>query len=157
MSVAGLKKQFYKASQVSGGRSGGIEPRAPGPRLPGVGSRPGPTLAREGAAGTEGAALARVPRWVGRAPEGRGCLRSGPGPARHVGSGIPQKGGQTPWERQRCARRLTRGRAPSPPSLPCKRAGSGERAGEETLLRLSTQDSCQRAQGQGDLASGVVL
>lgn len=29
MSVAGLKKQFYKASQVSGGR-------APGPGLPGV-------------------------------------------------------------------------------------------------------------------------
>lgn len=70
MSVAGLKKQFYKASQVSGGRGEGSEPRALG--CPELGTRPGPTLAREGAAGTEGAALARVPRWVGRAQEGRG-------------------------------------------------------------------------------------
>ena len=62
MSVAGLKKQFYKASQVSGGRGGG---RAPGHRL--LGGGPGQALAREGAVGTEGAALALVPRRVGTA------------------------------------------------------------------------------------------
>lgn len=48
MSVAGLKKQFYKASQVSGGRGGagwGWCAASPGLRLLGGGpgdARPGP-------------------------------------------------------------------------------------------------------------------
>lgn len=50
MSVAGLKKQFYKASQVSGGHSG-IESRDPG--FPELGAGLGPALAREGAGDTE--------------------------------------------------------------------------------------------------------
>ena len=70
MSVAGLKKQFYKASQVSGGRGGarGGWCAAPGSERSERGQKmPGLALTREGTGGSEGAILARVPRRVGTA------------------------------------------------------------------------------------------
>ena len=73
MSVAGLKKQFYKASQVSGGRGGAgwggvCVRRAPGPDCSEGGqAMPGLALTREGTGGSEGAILARVPRREGTA------------------------------------------------------------------------------------------
>lgn len=70
MSVAGLKKQFYKASQVSGGRGGARWGwcAAPGSDCSERGQdMPGLALTREGTGGSEGAILAHVPRRVGTA------------------------------------------------------------------------------------------
>lgn len=71
MSVAGLKKQFYKASQVSGvaeaGRGGGGVRRARAQTADGGQAMPGLALTQEGTGGREGAILARVPRRVGTA------------------------------------------------------------------------------------------
>lgn len=73
MSVAGLKKQFYKASQVSGGRGG---ERASGPGLPRVRgqTRPDPdSEVGRGGRGHRGGGVGTRPRLGGQRSGGTGA------------------------------------------------------------------------------------
>lgn len=153
MSVAGLKKQFYKASQVSGGRAGrggGGVRRAPGSRLLGWGpgdARPGPDSGREPEVGRGD--LGTRPSQGGYSLGGTGSACEGaPGSVSPCGLQSP-RGWWADGGGQRCTQRLFPDMDPSPPVLPSKRSGRErrEREEEEAVRRLSTQ----RAQGQGIL------
>lgn len=95
MSVAGLKKQFYKASQVSGGRGGDPgRPAAGGQARPGSGSG--------GGRGRRGGGVGTCPPRSGESPGGTGaaCEVAGALPALWAQS--PREGWADPWEGQRC-------------------------------------------------------
>lgn len=135
MSVAGLKKQFYKASQVSGGRGGARWGwcAAPGSDCSERGQEmPGLALTREGTGGSEGRSWhASLAGWV-QPRRDRVCVLGRPGSVRHVGSSLLEEGGQTVERSRNAPRGCSRTWISRLLSFPLKdQGGSGEREEEE--------------------------
>lgn len=129
MSVAGLKKQFYKASQVSGGR-------APGPGLLGMRGQARPGSGSGGGRGHQGGSVGACSSQGGESP-GR------PGASCEVAQVLPAL--WAPVSLRRVARPLGGAERPPevdlgcgshPPSSPRKGQGPGKDKGKK-------QDSCQ--------------
>lgn len=123
MSVAGLKKQFYKASQVSGGQSGG---RALGAGLPGV---RGQVRLGPGSRGP-GTRRVRVPCRVGRTQEVCGLGATWPRPCLPCGLQFPREGWVDSWMGQREAPRGLSG-SWTPSLLPLKGPGQERKKGKK--------------------------